>query len=95
MSGTASWFFVQGQEEMTHAWRLYNYVNSQGKHVVLKAIDQPEAKFESIPDLFEKALAHEQKVTGLINALVDKAIAEKDHATEIFLQWFVSEQVEE
>ena len=95
IKGAAQWFFAQAQEEMTHAWRLYGYVNSQGKHVELMAIDQPPTQFESLTHAMEETLTHEKKVTGLINDLANLAREEKDHASEIFLQWFVSEQVEE
>ena len=93
--GGANWMFIQAREEMTHAWRLYNYVNRQGEHAILSAIEGPETKFKSLTHVFEETLAHEKKVTALINQLVDLAVKEKDHATEIFLQWFVTEQVEE
>lgn len=95
LKGAANWFYVQAKEEMTHAERLYNYVNSQGKRVVLTAIDAPQVEFASILDAFEVTLEHEKKVTALINNLVNLASDEKDHATEIYLQWFVTEQVEE
>lgn len=95
LKGTANWFFVQSQEEMTHAWRIYNYVTSQGEHVVLDAIDGPPVTFESPTALFEGALEHERKVTGMINHLANEAVEAKDHATQVFLQWFVTEQVEE
>jgi ferritin len=95
LDGVAKWFFIQAQEETTHALRFYNYINSQGQQVVLKAIDQPPATFESAQEMFAAALRHEQHITGRINVLANLAVEEKDHATEIFLQWFVSEQVEE
>ncbi len=95
MRGSSNWFFIQAREEMTHAWRFYNYLSSQGRQVILDAIEKPAADFESLPHAFDETLAHEKLVTGLINKLVATARAEKDNATEIFLQWFVSEQVEE
>lgn len=95
MRGASKWFFVQAQEEMTHTWRLYNYVGSQGQQVVLDAIEKPPADFDSLAHALDETLAHEQKVTALINGLVKTAREENDNATEIFLQWFVSEQVEE
>lgn len=94
-SGIANWFYVQTQEELTHALRLYKYLNSLGVHVRLEAIDQPPTDFDSVQALFDKSLEHEQKVTGLINGLMNMAVEQRDHATEIFLQWFVTEQVEE
>jgi ferritin len=95
LKGAATWFFVQTQEEMTHAMRFYNYINSQGGHVVLKAIEKPPAQFKSLTDMYEAALKHEKYITGRINDLVNLARKEKDHATDVFLQWFVTEQIEE
>lgn len=95
LKGFANWFMVQYQEEMAHAMKIYNYIDSQGRHVQLMAIKQPPTEFESPLDMFEKTLKHEQFVTKSINDLVDLAISEKDHATNIFLQWFVTEQIEE
>ena len=74
---------------------IYQYVNQQGGRVVLKAIDKPPQNFTSVLDLFKKTLEHEKKVTGLINNLVTAARKENDHATDAFLKWFVTEQVEE
>jgi len=95
LKGFANWFMVQYQEEMAHAMKIYDYIDSQGQQVKLMAIDQPPTEFESSLDMFEKTLKHEQFVTKSINDLVDLAISEKDHATNIFLQWFVTEQIEE
>ena len=95
LSGFANWFMVQYKEEMSHAMKIYHYLLEQSARVALKAIDEPPAEFESPLDMFEKTLAHERIVTQSINQLVNLAIDEKDHATQIFLQWFVTEQVEE
>ena len=95
LAGMSSWMRVQAQEELTHAVKFYDYINERGGRVVLKAVDAPETEWDSPLAAFEHVYAHEQKVTGLINDLVDLALAERDHATHIFLQWFVSEQVEE
>jgi len=95
LKGFANWFYVQYQEEMEHAMRIYNYVQEQGAQVILKAIDKPDSEFGTPVQIFEKTLKHEQFVTSLINNLVELAIEEKDHATQIFLQWFITEQVEE
>ena len=95
LKGFANWFMVQYQEEMMHAMKIYNYINDQGGQVKLMAIEQPLTEFESPLDMFEKTLEHEKFITKSINELVDLAIAEKDHATNIFLQWFVTEQIEE
>ena len=95
LKGAANWFYVQAQEEMVHAHKFYNYINSQGGRVLLQSIEQPPSDYESLLRAFEDTLAHEKKVTALINGLVDLAAEEGDHATEVFLQWFVTEQVEE
>lgn len=95
LKGFANWFMVQYQEEMVHAMKIYDYIDNQGQQVKLVAINQPPTEFESPLDMFEKTLKHEQFVTKSINDLVDLAISEKDHATNIFLQWFVTEQIEE
>lgn len=95
LPGFANFFEVQALEEMTHGDKFYQYICEAGGRAFLKAIDEPKNEYASPTDAFEYALAHEQKVTGMINQLTDLAIAESDHATRIFLQWFVSEQVEE
>jgi ferritin len=95
LSGMGHWMRVQVGEEQEHALKLYRYVVEKGGRVWLQAIDQPQAEFDGPLDVFESTLAHEQKVTGLINDLYALAIAQSDYATQIFLQWFVSEQVEE
>jgi ferritin len=95
LKGFANWFMVQYHEEMLHAMKMYEYIQRQGAQPRLLQIDQPPAEWASALDMFEKTLEHEQKVTAWINELMELAIAEKDHATRIFLQWYVTEQVEE
>ena len=95
LKGIANWYHVQYQEEMEHAMRIYDYVQGQGAQVKLKAIEASPSDFGTPMQMFEKTLEHEQFVTQFINNLVDLAVEEKDHASQIFLQWFVSEQVEE
>lgn len=95
LSGFANWMRVQAQEEQFHALKFYDYINERGGKVTLEAIEAPETEWASPLDCIKAVLEHEQKVTALINNLVDLAIQEKDHATNIFLQWFVTEQVEE
>ena len=95
LTGFTNWFMVQYQEDMAHAMKIYDYIDSQGQQVKLMAINQAPTEFESPLDMFEKTLKHEQFVIKSINDLVDLAISEKDHATNIFLQWFVTEQIEE
>jgi len=95
LAGSASWMQQQAQEEMFHAMKMFSYVNERGGRVILQAVEQPQTEWTSASDVFANVLSHEQKVTGLINDLVNLALDERDHATNIFLQWFVSEQVEE
>lgn len=95
LKGAANWFMVQYQEEMTHAMKFYDYINSQGEHAQLDAIAAPPAEFGTLLSMFEQTLKHEQFITRCINDLMDQAVQEKDHATQIFLQWFVTEQIEE
>lgn len=95
LKGMAAWMRVQFQEEQMHAFKMFDYVCERGGSVRLGAIDAPPAKWSSPLDVFERTLAHEQLVTGLINKLVDLAHQLSDHATDNFLRWFVTEQVEE
>ena len=95
LKGFANWFMVQYHEEMLHAMKIYEYVQRQGAEVRLAAIQAPPATFETTLDMFTQTLAHEQFITRSINGLRELAIAEKDHASQIFLDWYVTEQVEE
>ena len=95
LKGFAHWMRVQTQEEMVHVMKFYDYLIERGGKVTLSPIEGPPTKWSSPLTAFEHAYQHEQKVTGLINDLVDLAMSEQDHATNNFLQWFVSEQVEE
>jgi ferritin len=95
LPGFAHWMKVQWQEEIGHADKFFKYLCDRGGRVTLKVIEQPPAQWKSPLDVFEATLAHEQKVTGLIDDLVALARQEKDNATEILLQWYVTEQVEE
>jgi ferritin len=95
LDGFANWFMVQYQEENSHAMKIYNYLNEQGAQVVLEAIAKPPSEFGTPLEMFEATLKHEQFVTKSIYGLVDLANQEKDYATQIFLHWFVTEQVEE
>ena len=93
--GTASWFNVQYQEEMVHFQKFYDYINSQGEQAVVGQMAAPSSKFKSFLNMFEETLKHEQFITKCINDLTELATVEKDHASRIFLQWFITEQIEE
>jgi len=93
--GTANWFEIQFKEEQDHAKIFYNYVVSRGGRVTLSAIDAVPTEWNSILEVFEETLKHEQKVTSLINNLYALAVEENDFATQSKLKWFIDEQVEE
>ena len=95
LPGFANWMRIQAQEEMVHAVKFYQYIIERGGEVTLTAIDGPKTQWKDLKEVFADTLTHEQHVTSLINGLMDLAIDERDHAAKIFLQWFVSEQVEE
>ena len=95
LKGFANWMRVQTQEELVHAMKFYDFIIERGGKAILSPIEGPPTEWESPLAVFEHAYKHEQKVTGLINNLVDLSNAEQDHATNNFLQWFVAEQVEE
>lgn len=94
-AGLANWFRIQFREEQAHAEIFMNYLNSRGGRVVLKPIAEVPAVWESPLAAFEATLAHEEKVTAMINEIYHLAVAEKDYATCNKLDWFVAEQVEE
>lgn len=95
LKGFANWFKVQSQEENTHAMKFFNFILQKGGKVVLQQIDAPKTEWETIPEVFFDTLEHERKITALINKLVEASMEEKDYSTHTFLQWFVTEQVEE
>ncbi len=95
LNGFASWMRVQAQEEMSHGMKIYDFVLERGGNIQLTAIEKPESEWGSPLEVVQEVANHEAKVTGLINELVDVALEQRDHATNIFLQWFVTEQVEE
>jgi ferritin len=95
LNGFAHWMKKQAEEEMVHAFKIYDYVYERDGSVVLDKIDQPPSDFASALDIFEKALEHEKHVTSLINGLYELALEEKDYALQSFLKWFIDEQVEE
>lgn len=95
LPGFAHWMRLQHDEESMHVMRMYDYVLNQGGEVELGQIDKPPKDFGTPLEIFEETLEHEQLVTRAINSLMDLAVQERDYATQTFLQWYVSEQVEE
>jgi ferritin len=95
LPGSAKWMRVQHDEETKHALKLYDHLIDRGGRVALKALGQPPAEFESPLAVWELVLEHERKVTGMIHALYEQAVKEKDYPAQTMLTWFINEQVEE
>jgi ferritin len=95
LKGIAHWLRVQYEEETFHALKLYDYLKNREGQVIIQSIDAPPSEFGTPLETFEKVLEHEQHVTAAINKLYKIAIEENDFAAQIFLQWFVNEQMEE
>lgn len=95
LRGLAHWMRMQSREEVSHAMKLFDYSHDRSGRVLLQAIPAPAADYQSPLEMMEEALAHERKVTALINNLYALAVKENDYATQVHLQWFISEQVEE
>lgn len=95
LPGFAHWMLAQAQEEREHAMKFYNFLLTRKGRVILQAIEQPVVEFGSPLEVFEQALEQEQQVTAQINELYGLTTSEKDYATQAFLQWFLTEQVEE
>ena len=95
LKGFGNWFCIQFREEQDHARILMNYLLARGGQVLRAPIAEVRTSWGSQLEAFEDTLAHEKKVTAMINNLYDMAVTEKDHATASMLKWFIDEQVEE
>jgi ferritin len=95
LPGFGSWLRVQWQEELGHALKLAGILSDRAGRVTLQAIDKPPVEYKSPLEVFQQVLVHEQKITALINKLYEAALKENDYATQVELQWFIGEQVEE
>ncbi len=95
LDGFTHWLTLQVQEEMAHAQKFYRYIMDVGGGVDFDALPKPECDKQAPVDLFAEVLEHEREVSRRIHKLVDLALKESDHPTNTFLQWFVTEQVEE
>ncbi len=93
--GCAAWMRAQSAEENEHAMRLYDFLIARGGRVNLRAIDQPQGDYPSIPQVFEAALDQERTVTSQIESLFELAFEQKAFAASVELEWFIKEQVEE
>ena len=94
-NGIADFFYAQSQEEMDHMTKLVKFVNERGGKVVIPALDKPISDFESLNSLFEKFLSSEIFVTEKINHIIYECLQHKDYNVHNFMQWYVSEQLEE
>ncbi|MEN9303431.1 MAG: hypothetical protein RL264_1860 [Bacteroidota bacterium] len=95
LNGTAKFMYTHSDEERFHMLKLVKFVNERGGKAIIPAISQPPFEFENIKNVFENLLEHEISVTESINNLVDICLQEKDYTTHNFVQWYVSEQLEE
>lgn len=95
LPGFAHWMRIQAQEELTHMVKFVDYVHARGGRLRLDAVDAPPSSWEGPAQAFQAVYNHEGNISNRINILVDIALAEKDHATNSLLQWFVAEQIEE
>lgn len=94
-TGAAAFLYKQAEEERSHQLKLMRYLNEREGFAVLPKADIPDAKFKTLQDVFDKVLKHEKFVTGSIQKLYGLCLEEKDHASAVFMQWFITEQVEE
>lgn len=94
-AGIAQWFFAQAEEERMHMMKFFNYINERGGHAVVPAFDAPPANFDGIKKVFDQVLDHEKYISGSINDIAALAVKENDFATQNWIQWFITEQVEE
>ncbi len=95
LNGTAEFFYQQSDEERMHMLRVLKFINERGGVGIIPQLDKPKDSFESITSVFNDFLKHEMEVTASVNEVVAICLEEKDHATNNFMQWFVSEQIEE
>jgi ferritin len=95
LPGFAHWMALQSKEEYEHAMKIFHYIGERNGRVALEAIEKPPTEFKKPLDVMKQVLEHERNVSGLINRLYDMAMNEKDYPTQVMLQWFITEQVEE
>ncbi len=95
LDGVTAFFYRQSAEERVHMLKLIAFINERGGFAIVPALEQPVLTYPSLRHAFNTVLQHEMKVSASINHLVDESLQEKDYATHNFLQWYVSEQIEE
>jgi len=94
-SGIAKWLFAQAEEERVHMMKFVDFITERGGHAIIPAFEKPPIEFEDINKMFHQILEHEKYITGTINDIVALAMKENDFATHNWIQWFVTEQIEE
>jgi ferritin len=94
-AGVAQWLYIQSDEERIHMLKFIKYINERGGKAIMPAMKKPPVDYKGVEDLFKDVLKHEEFVTASINEIVALTLAEKDFNTNNFVQWFVTEQVEE
>ena len=94
-NGSSQFLYEHADEEREHMLKLFHYINDRDGHAIVPSLDKPPYKFDSIKTVFEEVLNHEKMISGSINDLVGTCIDERDYTTQNFLQWYVSEQIEE
>jgi len=95
LSGTAKFLYMHSDEERVHMLKLVKFINERGGIALIPSLDQPPTDFKTLNSIFERLLAHEMMVTESINEVVHVCLSEKDYTTHNFMQWYVSEQLEE
>ncbi len=93
--GAAKFLFAHANEERMHMLKLVHYLNDRGGKAQLAVIDKPEHKYDSLQTVFEEVMVHEEFITDSINSLYEVTVHEKDYTTMNFLQWYITEQLEE
>ena len=95
LNGTAKFLYAHSDEERFHMLKLIKFVNERGGRAIIPGLKEPQKEFKSLESVFEQLLEHEILVTKSINSVVDVCLQEKDYTTHNFIQWYVSEQLEE
>jgi ferritin len=93
--GAANWLYVQAEEERVHMLKLVHYLNDREGAAIISPQDAPAAKFKSLPEVFQQVLKHEEFISASINDLFAACNKEKDYSSANYLQWYITEQIEE
>ncbi|HLU87053.1 MAG TPA: ferritin [Taishania sp.] len=95
LNGTAQFMYTHSDEERFHMLKLVKFVNERGGKAEIPSVVKPPMDFKNLEDIFTRLLEHEISVTASINDLVGLCLDERDYTTHNFIQWYVSEQLEE